>query len=223
MDQQSVYTALNTMLEQPRMLALYRKVRSAFVAQDSVGHGWEHVRRVIVNAAWIGREENADLEIVIPAIILHDIGFITNPEEPKKHPEHGARECRRFLGEWTEEHQEAIAQCILKHKAVYPGYSGVEPVTLEEQVVCDADQLDKFGWIGVTQLVKVYVEYGIQGAERYKRHAGLVEALRHLSEIRLYTETGRRIAAERAEPDHVNTALRLEEELSLSENWQEPA
>lgn len=222
MNHQTVYATLNSMLGQLRLRTLYTSVRDAFTAQGSVGHGWEHVRRVIVNAAWIGPEEHADMDIVMPAIILHDIGFVTNPEEPKKHPEHGARECRRFLEGWTEEQQEKIAGCILKHKAAYPGYSGIEPTTLEERVVCDADQLDKFGWIGVTQMIKVYTEYGIKGLERYKRHSGVVEGLRHLSEIQLYTETGKRIAAERTEPDHLVTAQRLEEELALSENWQEP-
>ncbi len=222
MNQETVYATLDTMLAQPRLRNLLTTVRSAFEAQGSIGHGWEHVRRVIVNAAWIGPLEHADMDIVMPAIILHDIGFITNPDEPKKHPEHGARECRRFLDGWTEDQQEQISQCILKHKAAYPGYGGLEPATREEKVVCDADQLDKFGWIGVTQMVKVYVEYGINGLERYKHLSGIVEGLRHLSEIRLYTETGRRIAAERSEPDHLATARALENELALSENWREP-
>ncbi|TVQ35069.1 MAG: HD domain-containing protein [Spirochaetaceae bacterium] len=221
MDHHKVYATLNSMLEQPRLQKVYQSVRDAFEAHGNVGHGWEHVRRVIVNAAWIGSEENADLDIVMPAIILHDIGFVTHPDQPKQHPEHGAAECHRFLDAWTEEQRVRIAQCILTHKAAYPGYAGLEPQSLEERVVCDADQLDKFGWIGVTQMIKVYVEYGIRGLERYKRHSGIVEGLRHLSKIRLYTETGKRIAAERSEPAHLVTARRLEEELSLSENWRE--
>lgn len=222
MNHHTVYATLNTMLEQPRFKTLYQKVRDEFESQGSLGHGWEHVRRVTVNAAWIGGEEKADLDIVMPAIILHDIGYVTNPDEPRNHPEHGARECRRYLDDWSEAQRERIALCIRKHKAAYPGFSGLEPETLEEQVVCDADQLDKFGWVGMTQMVRVYTEYGIKGMNRYKRLPGIVEGLRHLSEIRLYTVTGKRIAAQRAEPDHLNTARLLEEELSLSEGWQEP-
>ncbi len=222
MNQQDVHATLNNMLEQPRLRTLYTTVRELFEAQGSIGHGWEHVRRVTVNAAWIGREEQADLDIVMPAIILHDIGFVTHPDEPKNHPEHGARECRRFLTEWSTEDQEKIALCILKHKAAYPGYNGTEPETLEERVVCDADQIDKFGWLGITQMVKVYAEYGMNGNDKYRRHAGLVDALKHIVEIQLYTETGRRIVAERAEPVHLEAARQLHQELSLSETWTDP-
>lgn len=95
MDQQAIYAILDTMLEQPRLGTPYQKMRSEFEAQGRVAHGWEHVRRVIVNAAWVGSEEGADLQIVMPAIMLHDIGYVTNPEEPGKHPEHGARDRRR--------------------------------------------------------------------------------------------------------------------------------
>lgn len=217
-----VHAALNMLLAEERLQSLYRTVRQMFEQQGSMGHGWEHVRRVIVNAAWIGTEEHAGMDIVMPAVILHDIGFVTNPDEPKKHPEHGARECHRFLEEWSDDERERIARCILTHKSAYPGYNGMEPQTLEEKVVCDADQIDKFGWTGITQMVKVYTEYGLGGREEYRRHAALVNALQHATSITFYTETGRRIAAERGEPNHRAAAQRLAEELAVSETWQEP-
>lgn len=209
------------MFREPRLRDLYQAVRSAFESRGPSAHGWEHVRRVIVNAAYIGREEKADMSIVMPAIILHDIGFVTNPDEPKRHPEHGARECHTFLTAWDEESRDKIARCILVHKAAYPGYRNMEPETLEEKVVCDADQLDKFGWIGLIQMVKVYAEYGSQGIERYQSIPGIVDGLRHLSSISLFTETGRRRAEELRGPEHLETARKLEDELDLSEGWNE--
>ncbi len=142
------------------------------------------------------------MEIVMPAIILHDIGFVTHPHEPKKHPINGARECFRFLDDWTPEQRERISSCILKHKAKYPGYEHTEPETLEERVVCDADQVDKFGWVGFMQSLKVYVEYGIKGNERFKTLSGL--------------------AAQKSDPDFMEVSTKLTEELSLSEEWKEP-
>lgn len=219
---QEIHAVLNTLLAEQRLQNLYRTVRELFELQGSIGHGWEHVRRVVVNAAWIGTEENARMDIVLPAAILHDIGFVTNPDEPKKHPEHGARECRRYLTEWSPDHQDRIARSVLRHKSVYPGYNGIEPQTLEEKVVCDADQVDKFGWLGITQMVRVYTEYGLQGREEYRPHGALVDALQHATSIRLYTQTGRRIAEERNEPSHRDAAHRLAAELTLSETWQDP-
>ncbi len=221
MEHHEIHTALNGMLAEPRLRNLYLAVRDAFAAKGPSAHGWEHVRRVTVNAVPIGLAEKADMEIVMPAILLHDIGFVTNPDEPKKHPEHGARECYRFLSDWNREQQDHISQAILKHKARYPGYDGIEPDTLEERVVCDADQIDKFGWVGFSQMIKVYAEYGANGVERYQRIAGLADGLEHLSEIHLYTDTGRAMAAKLSEPDHLTLARKLREELSLSEDWSE--
>lgn len=222
MERQKIYAELNQLFEEPRLQKLYRVVESAFKEKDAIGHNWEHVRRDIVNIIEVGLEEGADMEIVMPAIILHDIGLVTHPHEPKKHPIHGARECYRFLDDWTPEQRERISSCILKHKAKYPGYEHTEPETLEERVVCDADQVDKFGWVGFMQSLKVYVEYGTKGNERFKTLAGLAEALTHHDSITLYTETGKRLAAQLSDPDFNEVSMKLIKELSLSEDWKEP-
>ena len=222
MERRKIYAELNRLFEDVRLQKLYRTVEAAFKEQDSIGHNWEHVRRDIVNIVEIGLEEGADMEIVMPAIILHDIGFVTHAHEPKKHPVHGARECYRFLEEWTPEQRDIISNCILKHKAKYPGYEAQQPETLEERVVCDADQVDKFGWVGFMQSLKVYVEYGTKGNERFKTLAGLAEGLTHHESVTLYTETGKRLAAQLKDPDFNEVSRKLTEELSLSEDWKEP-
>jgi uncharacterized protein len=220
MDYASVHAELDRLLEAPRLARLYEQVRARFLPVEGIGHNWEHVRRVVVNASLLCKEERADPEIVMPAAILHDIGFVLVPEEPKKHPLHGAAGCRAFLDEWLPEQREAIARCILKHKGRYPGYSGDEPETLDEKVVCDADQVDKFGWVGLLQVVKVYAEYGAKGMERFKTLAGLADGLEQAGEIHLYTESAKRFALDRAEPSLAGAASRLREELSLYLGWK---
>jgi hypothetical protein len=223
MDRQTVYRELDRLLEQPRVRRLYRAAEAEFRQKDPIAHNWEHVRRDILNAVWIGLEEGADLNIVLPATILHDLGYVTHSHEPKQHPVHGARECHRYLRDWTAEEREHIASCILKHKGRYPGYAQSEPETLEEKVVCDADQVDKFGWVGLLQTIKVYVEYGtLMGFNRYKTLAGLAEAMTHLDGVSLYTETGKRLAADRAGPDFMEVSKRLAEDLAFYEEWKEP-
>ena len=223
MEPTSIYEELNRRLEEPRLRKLYQVVRSAFNEKDPIAHNWEHVRRDILHAVWIGLEEGADMDIVLPAMILHDLGYITHPHDPRQHPLHGSRECYAFLDDWTPEEREKISTCILKHKGKYPGFEHSEPETLEEKVVCDADQVDKFGWVGLMQMMKVYVEYGyLMGLERYKTLAGLAEAMTHLSGITLYTDTGKRLAAERVDPNFTEISKKLTEGLAFYQNWKEP-
>ena len=220
MDYASIYTELDRVLQAPRFARLYDDVKARFLAGEGPGHNWEHVRRVVVNAAHLCKEEGANPDIVMAAAILHDIGFMLVPAEPKKHPIHGANGCHAFLGDWSPAEREAIAKCILKHKGRYPGYAGAEPETLEEKVVCDADQVDKFGWVGLLQVVKVYAEYGYKGVEKFKTLAGLADGLAEAGSMHLYTESARRFARERAEPDVARAAARLKEELALYQGFK---
>jgi len=217
-----LYAELNRLLATPRVKALYQKVKSEFDLRDAIGHNWEHVRRDIVNAVKIGLEEGTDMDIVLPAIILHDIGFVTHPYDPAMHSVHGSKECYRYLDEWDRDQQNSISGCILKHKGRFPGFEHSEPETLEEKVVCDADQVDKFGWVGFLQMMKVYVEHGTQGILRFKTHAGLAAGMKAQEAITLYTEAGRRIASQRREPDFVSVAEQLEKELEVYAGWEEP-
>ena len=220
MDYGKVYAELDRILAEPRVSRVYEEARARFVAKQGIAHNWEHVRRVVVNAAHLCLEERADAEIVLPAAILHDIGFALVPEEPRKHHLHGAQGCHAFLVEYPLAQREAISSCILRHKGRFPGYGEAEPQTLEEKVVCDADQVDKFGWVGLLQVVKVYAEYGQKGMEKFKTLAGLAEGLSEAGTMHLYTESAKRFAAERAEPKVARAAARLKEELSFYLGWK---
>jgi uncharacterized protein len=220
MDVQGVYAELDRMLETPRFARLYGEVRARYLSVEGIGHNWEHVRRVIINAAYLCKEERADPDVVLAGAILHDVGFVLVPSEPKKHHLHGAAGCHAFLGDWLPAQREAISRCILKHKGRYPGYEGAEPETLEEKVVCDADQVDKFGWVGLVQVLKVYAEYGSKGMERFRTLAGLADGLAEAGKIHLYTEAAKRFALERAEPDLGRAAARFKEELSFYLGWK---
>ena len=222
MEIEGIYKELNRRLEEPRLRKLYRSVRTVYREADPIAHNWEHIRRDLLHALWIGLEEGADMGIVLPAAILHDLGYITHPHDPRNHPVHGSRECFRFLEDWSGEEQEKISACILKHKGKYPEFEHEQPETLEEKVVCDADQVDKFGWVGFMQMTKVYTEYGYRmNIQKYKTLAGLAEALTHIQGVCLYTETAKRLAAERREPDFLEISRKLLEGLTLYENWKE--
>lgn len=222
MNLNSIFTDLDIFLEEPRLRRLYIYTRTIFNAQSAIGHNWEHVRRDVINAAYIGIKENADMNIVMPAIILHDIGYVLYPTDPHGHAENGARECLPLLNEWSEPDRLLISECIRRHKGRYPGYEHMEPRSLEEKVVCDADQIDKFGWTGLVQVLKVYIEYGENGITKYKNMEQLGEGLGHLNSIYLYTDTARLIASTYKEPDWAHISKKLSEEHKTYAEWNDP-
>lgn len=222
MEKKEVYDILDEVLAEPRFARLYASARKLFSGLR-ISHNWEHVVRVTLNAARLAAEEGADRGIVIAAALLHDIGFITNPEEPKQHNVHGAAACLAYLSEWSGEDRRKIAACILKHKGKYPGYASPEPESLEEKVVCDADQVDKFGWIGLLQVVKVYAEYGAAGYKNFDTLHGLADGLDEAGHIELYTDSARRMAARLREPSYAEASRLAKAELSFYEGWKEPS
>lgn len=126
------------------------------------------------------------------------------------------------MEDWTLEQRKKVSGCILKHKGKYPGFTHQEPESIEDKIVYDADQIDKFGRVSFMQMIKVYVEYGlIVGNERYKTLAGLAGAMTHLAGITLYTETGKRLAAERRSVDVMEISRELTEDLFFYEHWKE--
>ena len=119
-------------------------------------HDFDHILRVLALAERIGAAEGADMEIVRPAVLLHDIG---RPEEQREglcHAQAGAEKARAILDDWPLEQVEAIAHAIAAHR-----YRDDEaPRTLEARVLFDADKLDSIGAVGIA---RAYVVGGLHG------------------------------------------------------------
>jgi len=63
-----------------RAVVTYTKQR--FDAETRLtAHNWEHIYRDTLNAIVIGEAERADMGVVLPAIVMHDIGYLAGPEE----------------------------------------------------------------------------------------------------------------------------------------------
>ena len=178
-----------------RLHRLYHHTRERFEAHRMIAHNWDHIYRDIINAIWIGEAEKADMQVVLPAMILHDIGFLYDTDFRTHHLVGYAR-CKAFLADWPEYHAEKIARCIRAHKGNTHGF-GIAPATLEEQVVCDADSIDKTGYIGVFQGIKAFVEFTENGLESYRWLYKMAEYFADTKEVEFYTATGKRIADSR--------------------------
>lgn len=126
---------------------------------DDPGHDLGHIRRVIQSCRQLGAQENARLELLLPAAALHDLVNV-----PKNHPDRArasrlaADRARPLLGDagYTPAEIAAIAQAILEHSFSL----GLKPTSLEAAVLQDADRLDALGAVGIMRCLSCGARMG---------------------------------------------------------------
>ncbi|HOI12745.1 MAG TPA: HD domain-containing protein [Methanoculleus sp.] len=164
-------------------------VRAAF--RDSGAHGFDHTGRVVRLAEVIGAQEGADMAVLIPAALFHDIARPLEEETGVPHEEEGARMAESYLRSvrFPEEHIPAIVHAIRAHR-----YStGIAPKTLEARVLSDADNLDAMGAVGIA---RTFIRAGEHGRGIADATGHVHEKLLNLKDL-MYTKTAREIAEER--------------------------
>lgn len=129
-------------------------------AQDDPVHGFDHVLRVLRMAEELGRELDADLEILRAAALLHDVSG-AHPESRDARGRHEldsaafAREQLQREG-WPPERIEAVQHCIRSHR-----FRGEEaPRSLEAKILFDADKLDVMGAFGAARTIGYAIQAG---------------------------------------------------------------
>ncbi|MCK5061446.1 HD domain-containing protein [Candidatus Parcubacteria bacterium] len=128
------------------------KEEAKFFFKEASGcHDWTHIERVTELALKIGEKENADLDILEIASLLHDIG---RKEEMKNkgnfcHAEKGAELAKIILKKHklNENDIEGILHCIIIHRY----RNSHVPKTIEAKVLFDADKLDSIGAVGIAR------------------------------------------------------------------------
>jgi uncharacterized protein len=116
---------------------------------DGTGHDWWHVYRVWKMAERIGRAEGADLLVVELAALLHDIADWKLHDGDLSVGPKRAKEWLDSLGfdpAMSDHICRIIAGISFKGAAVEQ-----PPLSLEGQVVQDADRLDAMGAIGIAR------------------------------------------------------------------------
>jgi uncharacterized protein len=132
-----------------RFIRLLETARPLFKGADSA-HDIGHAMRVLRLAELLGEAEGADLDILRPAALLHDIGCAPK-HLGKEHESEGRtlKIARSLLLDngYPKATTEAILGIIKVH-----GYSrGIIPRTLEGKLLQDADRLDAMGAIGIAR------------------------------------------------------------------------
>ncbi|MFW9995191.1 MAG: HD domain-containing protein [Candidatus Odinarchaeota archaeon] len=126
-------------------------------------HDIDHVMRVYRLALRLAEgERDIDLDILIPAILLHDIARVREDRDASGKIDHavlGAEMAGTILQSqgYPSEKIDAIKQCILNHR--FRKSSENEFQTIEAKILFDADKLDVLGAVGVARAFIIAGEY----------------------------------------------------------------
>ena len=165
-------------------------------------HGFEHTERVYGLCTILGEQTGADMSILLPAALLHDIA--------RGEPDHAvagskiAFEILNGLG-YDPDKIEVICDAISTHS--FSG--GKRPQRLEGKILSDTDKLDAMGAVGVYRAA-MYSGELCKSQKDFVAH--FHEKLLTLQEL-MFTDLARAIAEER----HVymiNYLKELDKELS---------
>ncbi|MHA1577775.1 MAG: HD domain-containing protein [Candidatus Thorarchaeota archaeon] len=151
-------------------------------------HAYDHTKRVYKLAMHIGEIVGANPRILGAASLLHDIGRNQEVVTGKSHSILSGEMGMKKLQEvgYSADEIEQVVSSIRTHR-----YSeDIEPVSLEGEVLSDADKLDAMGAIGVFRGI-AHASITGSGIEGFLAHAD--EKLLKLRDL-MHTKEGARLA-----------------------------
>jgi uncharacterized protein len=196
-------------IEAPAATALLAQIRHIAQQRFDHAHGshdWQHTLRVHGLCRRIGPLEGADMLTLEAAAFLHDIGRAVQDRANGSvcHAVQGAQMTEEILAPLPldQARKKNIIHCVRTHR-----FRGDRlPVTIEAQVLFDADKLDAIGAVGIARAYLFAGELGAclhnphmppeQAAPYSRDDTGHREFAVKLSKIktRIITAQGRRLA-----------------------------
>lgn len=184
---------------------LIEKAR-AFFTDAASSHDWEHTRRVCRLSRRIAQDERVDIDVLLTASYLHDIGRRRQDQSHGKicHAREGAQMALPVIRSLPLDAEQCqnVLHCIRSHRF----RSNEPPQTPEARVLFDADKLDAIGAVGVARAFQFAGELGallhnpgnnVENSQAYSREdTGYREYRVKLIKIRdrMLTPTGRKLA-----------------------------
>ena len=116
-------------------------------------HADDHVRRVLGRCIRLGEKLGADLEILVAAVYLHDIG--RHYIEDNAHGALSAQKAEPVLERiaFPREKRDAVLHAIRVHDITA---TPEDRTTLESKILYDADKIDTLGVVGVLRYIRHY-------------------------------------------------------------------
>lgn len=181
---------LESLAEGREWLRRLLAVTAAMYPPDDV-HGLGHVLRVTCLALKLVEGLEADVDVVVAAGLLHDIGRVSEDWSGIHHAVLSAIIAPWLLRSvgFPEEKISRVVEAILSHSFSL----GFKPGSVEAAAISDADKLDAIGAVGIYRAA----------AEGFRRRRGIKGTIRHyyekLARLRdmLILPAARRIAEER--------------------------
>jgi len=98
------------------------EIATAKISSSDPSHDIGHALRVLENAEVIAQTENADLEVLIPAALFHDlVTYSRNDPRSRLHPQESAAEAVKILEGLPEFPKEKISEV---EYVMIPGANG---------------------------------------------------------------------------------------------------
>ena len=197
------------MVEKPSSVEKIKKTAERLFAAAKGSHDWDHTLRVFGLCRRIGYAEGADMDVLLIAACLHDIGRCYQDASNGRvcHAKKGVELAEPLIQPLplSQERKQNILHCIRSHRFRGNG----TPQTIEARVLFDADKLDAIGAVGIGRAFLFAGEVGarlhnsqvkIEDTQPYsKEDTGYREYRVKLSKIkdRILTDEGKRLAADR--------------------------
>ncbi len=184
------------------------KVKRMLEGRDPA-HDFYHIMRVYRNAEMIGQYECTNMEILLPAVLLHDlVVYPKGSAKSSKSSDESADLAENILQSYgyPQDQINQICYCIRAHS-----YSKrLIPESLEGRILQDADRLDALGAIGIARIFSVS---GSENRTFYNANDPFCRSDRDLDDTQwtldhfqtkllkledsMHTETAKKIAQER--------------------------
>lgn len=183
-------------------------------------HNLDHIMRVYNLCLMLSKyEEGVDLDVLIPAALLHDIARVEEIEDKTGNTDHAIL-GRQLAGDILKNMDygldkiEKIKHCIVTHRY----RTGNEPSTIEAKILFDADKLDAIGAVGIARTFMLSGQHGQRlmvnnsiddylenntvengRIKDWSKHSPLIEYEVKLKNIpeKLYTEKAKEIGKDR--------------------------
>ncbi len=125
------------------------KIAKELQTKDDPSHDFEHIRRVLNLTLLLSEKSKADMDVMVPAALFHDI--VVHPKnspKSKKETDESAVVAEKVLNkikEYPKEKISKVAVCIKECSFS----KGLKPSCIESAVLQDADRLEATGVISI--------------------------------------------------------------------------